>query len=96
MVGAVMPGSSDKLAHQRCNLFLQLIGFVLVLALPTVVLAAGNPNFNILFADYQGWGDLGVYGHPDIRTPHTDRMAAEGMRFTSFTRRCFVDHRVLP
>ena len=64
--------------------FFRLIGFVLVLALPAVVLAAGNPNFIILFADDQGWGDLGVYGHPDIRTPNIDRMAAEGMRFTSF------------
>ena len=43
-----------------------------------------TPNFIVLFADDQGWGDLGVYGHPDIRTPHIDRMAREGMRFTSF------------
>ena len=43
-----------------------------------------RPNFIVLFADDQGWGDLGVYGHPDIRTPHIDRMAREGVRFTSF------------
>lgn len=43
-----------------------------------------KPNFIVLFADDQGWGDLGAYGHPDIRTPHIDRMAEEGMRFTSF------------
>lgn len=43
-----------------------------------------RPNFIVLFADDQGWGDLGVYGHPDIRTPHIDRMAREGIRFTSF------------
>ena len=43
-----------------------------------------RPNFIVLFADDQGWGDLGVYGHPDIRTPHIDRMAEEGMRLTSF------------
>ena len=36
------------------------------------------PNFIVLFADDQGWGDLGVYGHPDIRTPHIDQMAHEG------------------
>ena len=43
-----------------------------------------QPNFVVVFADDQGWGDLGSYGHPDIRTPHIDRMADEGMRFTSF------------
>lgn len=42
------------------------------------------PNFIVLLADDLGWGDLGCYGHPLIRTPHLDRMAAEGARFTSF------------
>lgn len=48
--------------------------------------AAGNqrPNFVILFADDLGYGDLGCYGHPTIRTPALDRMAAEGMKFTQF------------
>lgn len=42
------------------------------------------PNIVIIFADDLGYGDLGCYGHPTIRTPHLDRMAAEGMRFTEF------------
>jgi len=42
------------------------------------------PNIVVLFADDLGYGDLGCYGHPTIRTPHLDRMAAEGMRFTEF------------
>ena len=42
------------------------------------------PNFIVLFADDLGYGDLGCYGHPTIRTPHLDRMAAEGIRFTQF------------
>jgi arylsulfatase A-like enzyme len=42
------------------------------------------PNVIILYADDLGYGDLGCYGHPTIRTPNLDRMAAEGMRFTSF------------
>ncbi|MCA9418119.1 MAG: sulfatase-like hydrolase/transferase, partial [Candidatus Omnitrophica bacterium] len=42
------------------------------------------PNFVIIFADDLGYGDLGCYGHPTLRTPNLDRMAAEGMRFTDF------------
>lgn len=42
------------------------------------------PNFIMMFADDLGYGDLGCYGHPTIRTPNLDRMAAEGLRFTQF------------
>jgi arylsulfatase A len=45
---------------------------------------APKPNIVIILADDLGYGDLGCYGHPSIRTPHLDRMAAEGMRFTDF------------
>lgn len=45
---------------------------------------AKQPNFIIFFCDDMGYGDLGCYGHPTIRTPNIDRMAAEGMRFTDF------------
>jgi arylsulfatase A-like enzyme len=46
--------------------------------------AAPRPNFIILFADDMGYGDLGCYGHPTNRTPQLDRMAAQGIRITSF------------
>jgi arylsulfatase A-like enzyme len=42
------------------------------------------PNVVIIYADDLGYGDLGCYGSPTIRTPALDRMAAEGMRFTDF------------
>ncbi|MDB4491469.1 sulfatase [bacterium] len=45
---------------------------------------AARPNFIIIFTDDQGYQDLGSFGSPDIATPNLDRMAAEGMRFTSF------------
>ena len=49
-------------------------------------LAGGGrpPNFVVLFADDQGYQDLGCFGSPDIKTPRIDRMAAEGMKFTDF------------
>jgi arylsulfatase A-like enzyme len=43
-----------------------------------------RPNIVIIYADDLGYGDLGCYGSPVIRTPHVDRMAAEGLRFTDF------------
>lgn len=42
------------------------------------------PNIVFILADDLGYGDLGCYGQRKIRTPHLDRMAAEGMRFTQF------------
>lgn len=41
-------------------------------------------NFVIIFADDMGYGDLGIYGHPTINTPHLDRMAMEGQKWTNF------------
>lgn len=67
------------------------------LFLPMLLLAIGSspgairaadsktpPNLIFILADDLGYGDLGCYGAPDIRTPHLDRMAEEGVRFTDF------------
>jgi len=42
------------------------------------------PNVVLILADDLGYGDVGCYGAEGIETPHLDRMAAEGMRFTDF------------
>ena len=53
------------------------------------MLAAENvktskPNIIIILADDMGYGDVGVFGHPTIRTPNLDQMASEGQKWTNF------------
>jgi arylsulfatase len=42
------------------------------------------PNFVIVLTDDQGYGDVGAYGARELRAPHLDRLAREGIRFTDF------------
>ncbi len=52
--------------------------------LPVGIAAAAERPPNILFilTDNQAASLLGAYGNPDVRTPHADRLAEEGIRFT--------------
>ncbi len=52
--------------------------------LATAAEPSRKPNLIFILADDLGYGELGSYGQKTIRTPHLDRMAAEGMRFTHF------------
>lgn len=58
--------------------------FLIVDQSAVVQAAESKPNFVVVFADDLGYGDLACYGHPTIKTPNLDRMAAEGLRFTQF------------
>jgi len=60
---------------------------VCMLAVPAHADAAETkprPNFVVIFIDDMGYGDIGPFGSTINRTPHLDRMAAEGMKLTSF------------
>src|SRR5438128_7620098 len=46
--------------------------------------AQRRPNIIFIYVDDMGYGDLGCYGAKAIKTPNIDRMAAEGLRLTSF------------
>ncbi len=43
-----------------------------------------KPNIVLIFIDDLGYADIGPFGNTKVRTPHLDRMAAEGMKFTSY------------
>ena len=45
---------------------------------------ADQPNVILIFAYYQGYGDLSCFGSETIHTPHIDRLATEGRKFTNF------------
>jgi arylsulfatase len=61
-----------------------LILFFLFVAISAPNFAQQKPNIIVIFADDMGYGDLGINGHPTIRTPNLDQMAMEGMRWTNF------------
>jgi arylsulfatase A-like enzyme len=46
--------------------------------------AGEPPQILLIYIDNVGYGDLGCYGHPEVRTPRIDRLAAEGVRCTDF------------
>ncbi|MEE8452308.1 MAG: sulfatase-like hydrolase/transferase, partial [Thermoguttaceae bacterium] len=69
----------------------RLAALMLVALVVTAVMGRGAvaaeeklPNFVLIFADDQGYQDIGCFGSPLIKTPHLDRMADQGRRFTDF------------
>lgn len=69
----------------RTLIFLSIAAFLLTAA-PLPCWAKTPENFNIvlILADDLGYADVGCFGAKDVRTPHIDRLATEGTRFTSF------------
>src|SRR5215467_7773142 len=53
-------------------------------AAPMLQAQSRRPNFLIIVTDDQGIGDVGCYGHPEVRTPNLDALAASGVRFTQW------------
>ena len=58
--------------------------FFLFLSVAALQAELLKPNIVLIFVDDLGYGDLGCYGNEMIKTPHIDRLAAEGQRWTSF------------
>jgi arylsulfatase A-like enzyme len=56
----------------------------LLLVVAAFAQPAAKPNIVFILADDLGYGELGSYGQKTIQTPHLDKLAAEGLRFTQF------------
>ena len=65
--------------HVLC---LRLLTALLAVALPACTPAQTLPNILVILADDLGFGALGANGRVEVGTPHMDRLAAEGARFT--------------
>ncbi len=72
-------------------MMIQKVGLLLFLAATRLLCGAeGKPNIVFLLVDDLGWGDFGCYGAEFNETPHIDKLAAEGMRFTNAYAACTV------
>jgi len=60
-----------------CLCWLLLVTGPALAAVPDSV----SPNVILVMSDDQGWGDTGYNGHPHLKTPHLDRLAADGLVF---------------
>jgi uncharacterized sulfatase len=61
-----------------------LLAAVLCTALDSTAAGVERPNLIVVLIDDMGWGDLSCFGNKDVETPHLDRLAAEGIRFSQF------------
>lgn len=66
----------------RLGVFSVALAITILLAGPA--LCERPPNIVLIYLDNVGYGDIGCYGNPVIRTPNIDRLAAEGVRCTDF------------
>ena len=60
------------------------IFYLFIILQITGLIFSKTPNFIVIFTDDQGYEDIGCFGSPKIKTPHLDKLAAEGRKFTSF------------
>ncbi len=75
-----------KTPHKRAVMAV-LMTAVMAQFIPLNNASAGSPdrpNIVVIMADDMGYGDISCFGSPPYKTPHLDKLAAEGMKFTDF------------
>jgi arylsulfatase A-like enzyme len=68
----------------RFAVFMAGLGLLLLAHWTSAADPASSPSIVLIFIDDMGYGDIGPFGNPKVKTPHLDKFAAEGMKFTSF------------
>lgn len=70
---------------RRLLVVVAAVGLFTWIGLPAAAAeSSARPNFIFILADDLGWGDLGCYGHRQLKTPNLDRLAKQGIQFTQF------------
>jgi arylsulfatase A-like enzyme len=69
--------------HGKLTMPRRILLALTVFSLTTGHLSAAKPNIILIMCDDMGFSDIGCYGG-EVKTPHIDRLAKEGMRFTQF------------
>ena len=72
---------AQTIVENRIMKYLSLLFILTVLSLNAL---ADQPNIILVMADDQGWGQMGYYDHPVLKTPHLDEMAQHSLRFDRF------------
>jgi len=78
-----IPSPADFGRSDELNRFLVVLGTLVFSS--TIAAAQDTPNLLLFMADDMTYTDLGCFGNPDVRTPHIDGLAKQGVRFT----RCY-------
>jgi arylsulfatase A-like enzyme len=75
----ILKGEQPMNALRGCS-----IAVALLLCCLSCAAAPAPPNVVLIISDDQGYGDLSLHGNPQVRTPHLDRLATNGIRFDRF------------
>ena len=63
---------------------LRLLALLLLAPCAAFAATSAKPNIVLIFIDDMGYADIGPFGNKTLRTPHLNKLASEGMKFTSF------------